>query len=307
MGKIEAICTSRIKGTAKHETERVLLLEEHGIAGDAHAGSGKRQISILPLEEVDAFREKGANVRAGSFGENLVISGLDPEKIRLGARLRSGHVLLEVSQLGKECHSHCAIHDAMGECIMPEKGIFAKVLEGGTLRTGDSIEFAAPYRAAIITLSDKGAAGERTDESVVVIADRLLGTGLYEVVERTLLPDDKDALCRRLCMYADRDMADLILTTGGTGFSPRDVTPEATLAAADRMAPGIAEAIRAHSMKITPRAMLSRAVSVIRKNTLIINLPGSPKACAEALECILDTLPHGLDVLMGRVSDCARD
>jgi molybdenum cofactor synthesis domain-containing protein len=99
----------------------------------------------------------------------------------------------------------------------------------------------------------------------------------------------------------------LILTTGGTGFAPRDVTPEATMAVATRNAPGIAEAMRAHSLAITPKAMLSRGVSVIRNRTLIINLPGSPKACNECLDCVMDTLPHALDLLRGGVTDCAVD
>lgn len=305
MGKITSICTSRMKGTPKHEVERALFLEDHGIAGDAHAGSWHRQVSILPQEEIDRFAARGAKLEPGCFGENLAVEGLDPAKLQVGARLRSGQVLLEITQLGKECHDHCAIYDTMGECIMPAKGIFAKVLEGGSLQLGDEMVPAAPYRAAIITLSDRAARGERQDESVVVLADKLLAAGVYEVTERVLLADDKQALYERLCLYADRHMADLILTTGGTGFSPRDVTPEATLKAAERIAPGIAEAIRAGSMKITPRAMLSRGVSVLRKQTLIINLPGSPKACGEALDCILDTLPHGLDVLLGRVHDCA--
>ena len=161
------------------------------------------------------------------------------------------------------------------------------------------------YRAGIVTLSDKGAAGEREDKSGAVIKEILESAG-YEVVGRSLLPYEGEALKAELIRLSDQVQCDLVLTTGGTGFSRRDVTPEATMAVAERNAPGIAEAIRAYSMTVTKRAMLSRGVSVIRGGTLIINLPGSPKAVRESLEYVLDTLPHGLDILSGRGGECAR-
>lgn len=161
------------------------------------------------------------------------------------------------------------------------------------------------YRTGIITLSDKGAAGLRTDLSGPAI-EKLLPKTAYEVVSYQVLPDEKELLKTELIRLCDELNCNLVLTTGGTGFSGRDMTPEATLEVAQRLAPGISEAIRAYSMTITKRAMLSRGVSVIRGNTLIINLPGSPKAVKEALEYILDSLPHGLDVLSGKASECAR-
>lgn len=161
------------------------------------------------------------------------------------------------------------------------------------------------WQAAVITLSDKGAAGEREDKSGPAIAERLRNEG-YEVVETMLLPDDFERLKGELVRLCDEKKPDLILTTGGTGFSPRDITPEATLAVADRQAMGIAEAVRAASMKFTPNAMLSRAVSVIRKNTLIVNLPGSPKACMESMDVFLPVIPHAMGLLRNQVQDCAR-
>lgn len=161
------------------------------------------------------------------------------------------------------------------------------------------------YRAGIVTLSDKGAAGEREDVSGAVIREILEKAG-YEVVSYRLLADEGEDLKEELMRLSDEVECNLVLTTGGTGFSPRDVTPEATLAVADRNAPGIAEAIRAYSMTVTKRAMLSRGASVIRGSTLIINLPGSPKAVRESLEYILDTLSHGLEILSGKGGDCAR-
>ena len=161
------------------------------------------------------------------------------------------------------------------------------------------------YRVGIVTLSDKGFKGEREDLSGPKIKS-LLPTEKYEVVSYCILPDDQKAIEKELCRLADEEQCALILTTGGTGFSKRDVTPEATQAVCDRMAMGIADAIRNYSMTITDRAMFSRAVSGLRKKTLIINLPGSPKAVTEALEYILPKLPHGLDVLRGNVQECGR-
>lgn len=161
------------------------------------------------------------------------------------------------------------------------------------------------YQVGIITLSDRSALGEREDQSGPLI-ERMLPADTYDIIYRRILPDERDILEETFRELADEKGCQLILTTGGTGLSPRDVTPEATLAVADRNVPGIAEAIRAYSMTKTKRAMLSRAVSVIRGRTLIINLPGSPKAVAETLEYLLDILPHSLETLSGRTEDCAR-
>jgi len=161
------------------------------------------------------------------------------------------------------------------------------------------------FRVGIITASDKGSKGEREDLSGKVI-DEILKEKGYTVERYIILPDDIDELSKEMIYMSDELKLDLILTTGGTGFSKRDVTPEATMRVCDRMVPGISEAIRYYSLSITPRAMLSRAVSGIRKDTLIINLPGSPKAVREALEYIIDSVHHGLEILTGRTSECAR-
>jgi molybdenum cofactor synthesis domain-containing protein len=160
-------------------------------------------------------------------------------------------------------------------------------------------------RAAILTSSDSGYAGKREDLSGPAIRKILEQNG-YEVVHMILLPDDRKMLADEMARIADEHVAELLLTTGGTGFSPRDCMPEATADIAERMVPGIPEAIRAYSMTITPRAMLSRAAACIRKSTLIINLPGSPKAVRESLEYILPSLEHGLEIMTGEATDCAR-
>ena len=193
---------------------------------------------------------------------------------------------------------------------MPREGVFATVEQGGILKAGMELEIILPtgkerLRAAVITLSDKGYIGERVDTSGPRAAALLEEAG-YEIIEKVILPDVQVKIEHELKRLADSRQADLIITTGGTGMSPRDVTPEATLAVATRHVPGIAEAIRACSMKYTNRAMLSRGVSVLRNSTLIINLPGSEKAVREALEIILPVLEHGIRLAKGTDGECGR-
>ncbi len=161
-----------------------------------------------------------------------------------------------------------------------------------------------PIRAAIVILSDKGFAGQREDLSGPALRELL--DGQAEITAQLLLPDDRDQIAAALMKLCDENVADVVLTSGGTGFTPRDVTPEATLDVVERLAPGIPEAMRAHSMRITNRAMLSRAAAGIRGRTLIINLPGSPKAVRECMEIVLPVLPHAVETLRGVSGDCAR-
>ena len=161
------------------------------------------------------------------------------------------------------------------------------------------------FKAAILTASDKGSRGERVDLSGPAIQEMIEPEG-YTVTEYKIVPDDQETLEKEMKRIADEGIADIIFTTGGTGFSMRDVTPEATIAVSDRLVPGIPEAMRAYSMTITNKAMLSRAAAGIRKQTLIVNMPGSPKAVKESLEFILPPLRHGLEILLGEASDCAR-
>lgn len=159
------------------------------------------------------------------------------------------------------------------------------------------------YRAAVVTVSDRGAAGEREDRSGPAVRDVLEEAGLL-VVDTQVVPDDCQTLKRALIDLCDEGI-NLVVTTGGTGLSPRDVTPEATLAVIDREVPGLAEAMRAESRKVTAHAMISRSVCGLRGGTLIVNLPGSPGGARECLEVIMDALPHALEVAAGDVSECA--
>ncbi|QOX65917.1 MogA/MoaB family molybdenum cofactor biosynthesis protein [Anoxybacterium hadale] len=162
------------------------------------------------------------------------------------------------------------------------------------------------YKVGIITASDKGYAGTRKDLSGPAIEEVLSHFKGFQVQKYVMLPDEKDMLSNMMRQMADEDQLDLILTTGGTGFSKRDVTPEATLEVIQRRTPGVPEAMRSISFQITPRAMLSRAEAGIRGNTLIANMPGSPKSIKEILEYILPSIEHGLDILKGNTAECAR-
>ena len=309
MGKIRAVCISREKGTPKENVGSGMLVEGFGLEGDAHGGNWHRQVSLLSGDKIDEFRKK-IWVEYGGLGENLVVDGRDFRNLPVGSRFGTGDAVLEMTQIGKECHSDCIIRQKTGDCIMPREGVFARVLKGGKVSVGDELallppEENPPLRAAVITLSDKGSRGEREDLSGPLIARMLTEAG-YRVEETLLLPDGIQPLKNQLIRLADGRQMDLILTTGGTGFAPTDVTPEATMAVADRNAPGIAEAMRAYSLSITPRAMLSRAASVLRGRTLIVNLPGSPKAVKEHLEYILPSLEHGILLAGGRDGECAR-
>ncbi|PLX86195.1 MAG: molybdenum cofactor biosynthesis protein [Desulfuromonas sp.] len=159
-------------------------------------------------------------------------------------------------------------------------------------------------RAAVLTLSDKGARGERVDQSGPALV-AWLAKHQVDTVAQAILPDELDSIAEQLTNWADADVADLILTTGGTGLSPRDVTPEATRQVIDRPVPGLAELMRLESLKITPMAALSRAEVGIRKRVLIVNLPGSPKAALENLQAIWPVLGHGIDKMRGDQQDCA--
>ena len=137
MSKVLAICISKHKGTLKNEVSEANFIEEFGIEGDAHAGKWHRQVSLLAFEKIDDFRNKGGNVDFGAFGENLVVDGIELHKLLVGQQLQVGEVLLEVTQIGKECHDKCAIYYQVGECIMPKNGIFTRVLKGGKVKVGD--------------------------------------------------------------------------------------------------------------------------------------------------------------------------
>ena len=209
-----------------------VLKEDFGIVGDAHAGTPKRQVSLLAIESVEKMRAKGLKVNPGDFAENITTEGIDLLGLKIGDSLRLGReVILELSQIGKECHTRCNIYYQAGDCVMPKEGIFARVVKGGEIKAGDGIEAAGNaklsegYKAAILTISDRCSRGEREDLSGKVIQDFLKGLSL-ETMKYEIVPDEPQAIKAKLKDYADNLKADLVLTTGGTGFSPRDNTPK---------------------------------------------------------------------------------
>ena len=307
MGIVKAVCISEAKGTAKKNIGKCKLIENWGLEKDAHAGNWHRQVSLLSYEAVEAFKARGAKVEDGAFGENLLVSGYDFKTLPIGTIFQCNDVVLELTQIGKKCHTECEIHKMVGDCIMPREGVFAVVLRGGEIAAGDDLRVVEKngYTAAVITASDKGSKGEREDVSGPAAAACLKGFG-YDVKSVTVVPDDEEAIYQELVRLIDMERVDVVFTTGGTGLSPRDNTPEATLRAATKQVPGIAEAIRYNSLQITPRAMLSRAVSVMRGQSLIINLPGSPKAVKECMDYVLPVLGHGLGIMTGREGECGR-
>ena len=299
MGVIKAICISEEKGTLKKNIDECMLIENFGLENDAHAGS-ERQVSLLSYEIENAFFIKNElDLEAGVFGENLLVSGFDFKKKAVGTKLKCGDVVLEITQIGKECHTGCNIREKTGDCIMPREGVFAKVVNGGKIKVGDEMSIVKrPYTASVITASDRCYVGINEDVSGPLLTQMLKDSG-YEIISYDLLNDDEEMIYNRLVELADNERPDVIFTTGGTGFSVRDNVPEATLKAAHKNVPGISQATRAYSLNITDRAMLSRAESVIRNRTIIINLPGSPKAVKECLEYVVPSLAHGIDILRG--------
>jgi len=231
--------------------------------------------------------------------------------VGMGSRLRLGSdVLIEVSQIGKICHDRCSIYKAVGDCPMSSEGVFGRVLRGGTVRRGDAVTVQALVdrrtpQAAVVVVSDRCSRGETQDtagEAVVA----LLAAGGIHTFEKVIVPDEKDEIQRVLVHLCDERGADLVLTAGGTGMAPRDVTPEATAGVVDRQVPGLSEAMRMAAFARVPKAALSRGLSGVRGRSLIVNLPGSEKGARESIEILLPVLPHAVEMLRGSVADCGR-
>jgi molybdopterin adenylyltransferase len=303
LGSIIAVCISKNRGEQKKNVGQGFLVKGLGLEGDAHAGFGHRQVSILADESVAKMRQKGLEVGPGDFAENLTVAGITLPVLPIGTRLKVGkQAIVKVTQIGKQCHHDCEVYRKAGECVMPQEGIFVEVLFGGEVKVGDQIQTIPTYQFGIITVSDSAAGGKREDQSGPLMKELLLPWG--EVVDYRIIPDEQSELVKNMLEMVDEQKVALLLTSGGTGFSPRDVTPEATMEVIDRVVPGIPEVMRLKSMEKNPRAVLSRAVAGIRGKSLLINLPGSPRGVRENLELLYPIMDHALEIVSGRGGEC---
>ena len=307
MGKIQAISVSDRKGVIKENVPSAYFENDFGIKGDAHAGKWHRQVSLLALESVKKMQEKGLDVKSGDFAENITTEGIDLLSLPVGTKIKIKDVEFIISQIGKICHHKCAVYYHAGECVMPKEGIFAVVRGNGELHVGDEIQNLGKdgFSVGIITLSDRASKGEYEDLTGPALEKYVSENLKTSFIRKEIIPDDTKKLELTLKDFADTQMLDLIITNGSTGISPRDIAPDVTVEVVEKRLPGFEEAMRAESFKITATAIVSRAVCGTRKNSLIINLPGSPKGAVENLSVIMPAIEHTIKKLQGDKSDCA--
>jgi molybdenum cofactor synthesis domain-containing protein len=305
--KILSVNISEQKGTIKKAVSAIELTS-NGVTNDAHAGKWHRQVSLLGTESIAKFEAKAnRKINFGEFAENITTEGTLLYKMHPLDTLKNDTVTLQVTQIGKHCHGDgCAIYREVGNCVMPKEGIFARVLEGGTLKAGDVLEYYPKiYKALVLTLSDRASAGEYEDRSGIRIKELLekhaTENSIIIAINLVIIPDDAGLLTFHL-QQAGEDHVDFIFTTGGTGIGPRDITPETVKPLLDKEIPGIMEMIRFKYGQEKPNALLSRSIAGLMGSSLVYTLPGSVKAVNEYMEEILKTLNHlvymqyGLDV-----------
>ncbi|MBN1820909.1 MAG: hypothetical protein JXR31_11645 [Prolixibacteraceae bacterium] len=302
--KILSVNISKEKGTIKEPIDSIYL-SEIGVEGDAHSGSWHRQISLLARESIEKFEHKNdRNIKYGEFAENITIEGLLLHNCHPLDRFKNESIELEVTQIGKECHGdNCAIFREVGNCVMPQEGIFARTIKGGELKAGDKFDYIPKsIKIHIITLSDRASKGEYTDRSGPHIQH--LSKKFFTEKNRafnirmSLIPDDEEQL-KKLISELTKKEVDIVFTTGGTGMGPKDITPDTVKPLLDKEIPGIMEMIRVKYGAAKPNALLSRGIAGTKDKTLIYTLPGSVKAVTEYLEVILPTVEHSILMLHG--------
>ena len=304
-GHVGHVCVSKQKGTVKSAVPSAVMRADHGLVGDAHAGSGHRQVSLLDDSDIHSMRARGFDLQPGAFGENVVTNGVELAKLGIGSRLQVGEAVLEVTQVGKVCHNRCAIYQRTGDCIMPRAGVFARVVRGAEIAHDTPITVLnqvprTTIQAAVITVSDRCSRGTAKDTAGPAISQLLRDRLNAHIAEAVIVPDESDHIADTIREFADRSY-NLVVTVGGTGFGPRDVTPEATRRVIEREAPGLAEAMRAASLASTPYAALQRGVCGLLRHMLVINLPGSEQGSTENLKAIQPVLPHAIGLARDQV------
>jgi len=294
---LHSVNKSENKGEVKKPVSEILLCKD-GIDGDAHAGPWHRQVSLLAAESIRKYEEAtGTRVPDGGFGENITTEGFALHHARPLDRFIHGDVVLELTQVGKKCHGKtCAIYKESGECIMPDEGVFCRVLHGGILKAGDQLEYVPrDFTLKVITLSDRASSGFYSDRSGPIILEEMdswfQGKKLKYTPTPLILPDDREAFSRELGA-AIKQHVDLIFTTGSTGLGSRDMAPDVAIQHMERQIPGIMELIRVKHGMVNPNAALSRSVAGMADKTLIFVLTGSTRAIKEYMEEILKSLWH---------------
>ena len=308
---LAAVCISPERGMRKSPVQTANALEAHGLEGDAHAGSGTRQVSLLSTASLERMRaERGpdaSDVLPGCCGENVDVDGMELHSLLPGVVLLlcPAPARLRVTEIGKPDHEGRADSVIRGN-IFPREGIFAEVLESGEVSPGSEVTVersGSSGSAAVLTVSDSCFQGERIDESGPE-ALRLLSESGFSCTRYATVPDEMEEIGEKLRSWCDDGSIDLLITTGGTGLSPRDVTPEATLAQVSRVVPGLAELVRIRSSESVPTACLSRAVAGIRSGVLVMNLPGSVRAVRQSMDILAEALPHALETISGKAHRC---
>ena len=298
---IRSLNISEEKGTVKTPVDSIEI-DETGVKGDAHAGYWHRQVSLLGVESLKKAEEQNKRkFNFGDFGENITTEGLELHKTNILDRFECGDVILQVTQIGKKCHSGCEIMQQVGSCIMPVEGIFCRVLQTGELKKGDRLTYIPKeIKVLVVTLSDRAAKGIYKDKSgpfAAKLVSEFFEKGNRPVsIESAIIPDDAEKL-ENLLLSAANEKVDIIITTGGTGIGSRDITPDVVKKLLDKEIPGIMELIRTKYGAEKPNALLSRSVAGVIQKSLIYTLPGSVKAVKEYLDEITKTLEHSLRMI----------
>ena len=301
--EVKSVNISVKKGTIKEPVESIEL-NDRGIFEDAHAGKWHRQVSLLAEESIKkAEKIAKTSFPYGVFAENITTLGLDLKETNIMDRFVNDSVELEVTQIGKTCHSACAIGQAIGDCIMPKEGIFARVRKVGNVKAGDNFIYIPKiFRVAVITLSDRASAGEYKDLSGPAVSDLskkwFKQNRLKYEVDQIVIPDEKDIFKKTLEDLFEKQY-DIVYTTGSTGIGERDIAPEVIRPMIEKELPGIMDFIRMKYGEKHPNALLSRATAGVKNKTLIFSMPGSPKAVAEYMEEIHKILFHAILMLHG--------
>lgn len=300
-GIVYSVNVSSKKGVPKIPVEEITLIGNCGVNGDVHSGKDtKRQISFLSWERINeknfCLKTNDIELKPGIFAENITTEKIDLRKLKVGDKLKINEAIVEISQIGKECHVYCEIYKKIGNCIMPKEGIFGIVLKGGIVRKGDMIEVIPKLDIGILTISDGCSKGERDDKSGKYLVEKCREFE-WNVLNYEIIPDEKEIIKEKLILFAKT--CDLVLSTGGTGIGQRDVTPEATKEIIEKELLGISELLRIQGFEKSKFSVISRAVAGIRGATLIINLPGSLKAVIHSMEILKDIIVHSIEMMRG--------